>query len=149
MVHQLKRRLDIDDLFFSFCVVSEVCSYVNLFVTRRERAAAELASGAVVVRIEEYVRLQLERERKWSSDVWILLRRRCAAAAATGLEKLQLVIDCCNQLKDNAGRKLHHRPYHRRRGMQQIIRGSCWDSGARQDESRRVCELLQQQQPEM
>jgi len=91
--------------------------------------------------------LQLEHERKWSSDAWILLRRRCAAAAAaaTGLEKLQLVIDCCNQLKDNAGRKLHHRLCHKRRSMQQIMRGSCWDSGARQDESRRVCELLQQQ----
>jgi len=25
------------------------------------------------------------------------------------------------------------------------MRGSCWNSGARQDESHRVCELLQQQ----
>jgi hypothetical protein len=58
VIHQLKRRLDIRDLFFSFCVVSEVCSYVNLFVTLRESAAAELAPGAVVVRIEENARLQ-------------------------------------------------------------------------------------------
>jgi len=58
VVHQLRRRLDIHYPFFSFFVVSEVCSYVNLFVTLRESAAAELAPGAVVVRIEEYVRLQ-------------------------------------------------------------------------------------------
>jgi hypothetical protein len=66
VVHQLKRRPDIHDLFFSICVVSEVCSYVNLFVTLRESASAELAPGAVVVRIEEYVRLQW-RVRSWSA----------------------------------------------------------------------------------
>ncbi len=66
VVHQLKRRLYIHDLCFSFCVVSEVCRYVNLFVTLKESAAAELAPGAVVVRIEEYVRLQW-RVCSWSS----------------------------------------------------------------------------------
>jgi hypothetical protein len=29
------------------------------------------------------------------------------------------------------------------------MRGSCWDSGARQDESHRACKLLQQQQQQM
>ncbi|CAK9215656.1 unnamed protein product [Sphagnum troendelagicum] len=67
---RLPRRSQVNSLISSFAQFSffnfrrqcssvvAVATYVNLFVTLRESAAAELAPGAVVVRIQEYVRLQ-------------------------------------------------------------------------------------------